>query len=98
MQPPKCRVCGKAEWGHVCGGTEKPEPIDPRYLKERARILQAEARGRPAVTMTRLSNDPAVARKPGRPANPKYADPDTGRYSHRLYLRDYMRKRRASKA
>jgi hypothetical protein len=80
-----------------------PERKNPKVTPERNKELADELRGYTAIigdtTIRTLSGQAILKeRKGGRKADPRFIDPETGLYSERLYKRDYMRKRRASKA
>jgi hypothetical protein len=98
MKASKCRVCGKVEWGHVCAtpGEASYEPdIAPPPGPRRLRVMMPPLAPEPWQPRYVASKP---ERKGGRKADPRFIDPETGLYSERLYKRDYMRKRRASKA
>ena len=89
MQAPKCRLCGKVEWQHVCGGLE--------YVQASiAKALAAEAPSSGVQTKSKTKAQPKERPDSGvmeqAPEGPKF---DRNK-AHKIYMRQYMRDRRAA--
>lgn len=49
MEAPKCRICGKAGWGHVCGGSA---PQAERPCRATRAAAESTPRGPPSSVPT----------------------------------------------
>ena|SRR5579864_5064839 len=93
--PPKCKTCGKTEWGHVCSGLQVAlDKLAQRRLDGMKHLVISETGEKPkravrtARKPTERSTSPAETVQPPRAEKPK-ADRNT-------YLREYMRDKRAA--
>jgi hypothetical protein len=102
--PPKCKICGVAEWRHICGAAAKKLPgsstVEQRPVK--AKVVgsnpsrAAKPIPRPQDKRAVTKGAAAVEREPpsggsAAPTKPK-RDPE----KWREYMREFMRKKRAA--
>ena len=90
MQAPKCRVCGKVAWSHVCEAVVSSKPENLRHSEPVSPAVSPETL--PVGTNT-TEMSPPVGTNTERDRKRRWRAANPERY--RDYQRTYMAKRRA---